>query len=75
MLFLVLASCFVLLAWVCWEVFFAPLSNLPGPFLARFTALREFASVYRGRYELENIQLHRRYGMSSFLQGTTPIGD
>ncbi|PYH29862.1 cytochrome P450 [Aspergillus neoniger CBS 115656] len=68
MLFLVLASCLVLLAWVCREVFFAPLSNLLGLFLARFTVLREFASVYRGRYELENIQLHRRYGNGSVVR-------
>ena len=41
---------------------FDPLRSVPGLFLARFTRLWYFYAVWRGDFELVNIELHRRYG-------------
>ncbi|KAK5073829.1 hypothetical protein LTR64_007031 [Lithohypha guttulata] len=38
-----------------------PTRHIPGPFLARFTRLWYFRSVYRGTAEKDNIALHRKY--------------
>ena len=40
----------------------SPLRSVPGPFLARFGRLYYFFRVSRGRWEQENIALHKRYG-------------
>ncbi|KAJ5688989.1 hypothetical protein N7462_003381 [Penicillium macrosclerotiorum] len=39
-----------------------PLKAIPGPFWARFTSLWYFNRVRKGRFEYENIDLHRQYG-------------
>lgn len=40
----------------------SPLTRLPGPWPTRFTKLWFFNRVRKGRFEHENIALHRRYG-------------
>ncbi|KAL7802027.1 cytochrome P450 [Trichoderma aethiopicum] len=42
--------------------FTSPTRRIPGPLLARFTRLWYLRRVALGRFEHENIQLHRRYG-------------
>ncbi len=44
------------------QSFISPLRSVPGPFLARFTRLWYFNRVEKGRFEHENIALHRKYG-------------
>ncbi|KAJ3472634.1 hypothetical protein NLG97_g10831 [Lecanicillium saksenae] len=39
-----------------------PLRSIPGPFLARFNRLWYLAAIARGRFDSENVELHRRYG-------------
>ncbi|EUC30064.1 hypothetical protein COCCADRAFT_104842 [Bipolaris zeicola 26-R-13] len=46
------------------KTFFSPLRNIPGPFSARFTDLWYLWRVQKGRFEWDNIELHRRYGKS-----------
>ncbi len=40
----------------------SPLCSVPGPFAARFTRLWYLWRVREGRFERENIALHRKYG-------------
>ena len=40
----------------------SPLKVVPGPFLARFTDLWYLSKLYQGRFEVENLRLHERYG-------------
>ena len=40
----------------------SPLSSLPGPFFARFTKLWYLWRVYKGHFEQDNIDLHRKDG-------------
>ncbi|GAB1313123.1 hypothetical protein MFIFM68171_03333 [Madurella fahalii] len=47
---------------VVWRAFFARLSSVPGPFVARFTDLWYACSIYRGEFEKVNRQLHQKYG-------------
>ncbi|KAI1334920.1 cytochrome protein [Xylariaceae sp. FL0016] len=44
------------------DLFFSPLRNVPGPPLARFTRLWEFAIVRRGYFFRDLIALHEKYG-------------
>ena len=39
-----------------------PLRGIPGPFLARFTRLWYFFEVYKGSFEISNVNLHKTYG-------------
>jgi len=39
-----------------------PLRDIPGPFLARFTRLWYFFEVYKGSFEITNLNLHKKYG-------------
>lgn len=41
---------------------FSPLRNIPGPLAARFTKLWYVSRVAKGRFQYENIDLHRQYG-------------
>lgn len=43
---------------------FDPLRAIPGPFLARFTRLWYTSALAKGNWELQNINLHRKYGMA-----------
>lgn len=56
-----LAGLWLLSTAVC-NLFFSPLRNVPGPFFARISKLWYFIHVYRGQFEHENIELHRKYG-------------
>lgn len=40
----------------------SPLKNIPGPWQARFSKLWFFERVRKGKFEEENILLHRKYG-------------
>lgn len=44
------------------QTYVSPLRSVNGPFLARFTKLWYFSRVARGSFEVENIELHQRYG-------------
>jgi hypothetical protein len=39
-----------------------PLRDVPGPLLARFTRWWYFIEIYKGRFEVVNVELHRKYG-------------
>lgn len=39
-----------------------PLRDVPGPLLARFSRLWYFIEVYKGSFELANVELHKKYG-------------
>lgn len=42
--------------------FASPLSKFEGPFAARFTDLWRLIDTYRGRCDITQTQLHRKYG-------------
>ena len=44
------------------QAFTSPLRAVPGPFSSRFSRLWYFRRVERGRFEHDNIALHRKYG-------------
>ena len=39
-----------------------PLRDIPGPLLARFTRLWYFIEIYKGSFEVTNVELHKKYG-------------
>ena len=39
-----------------------PLRDIPGPLLARFTRWWYFIEIYKGSFELTNVELHKKYG-------------
>lgn len=45
-----------------YNLFFSPLRNVPGPFLARVTRWWEYLMVQRGVSNLEYVRLHEKYG-------------
>ncbi|KAK7697057.1 hypothetical protein SLS64_013908 [Diaporthe eres] len=45
-----------------YNLFFSPLKNVPGPFLARVTRWWEYFMVQRGVSNLEYVDLHKKYG-------------
>lgn len=45
-----------------WRTFFSRLASVPGPFLARFTDLWYAYRMYRGYFERDNLELHRKHG-------------
>lgn len=51
-----------------WRTFFSRLASVPGPFLARFTDLWYAYRMYRGDFEKENLELHRKHGMLTHLR-------
>ena len=46
-----------------YKYYLSPLRDIPGPLLARITNFWYFFKVYKGCFEKENIELHRKYGM------------
>ena len=46
------------------RTYFSPLRNIPGPIAARFTDLWYLWHVQKGRFEWDNIELHRKHGTS-----------
>lgn len=55
----ILAVCFL---YIAFAPLLSPLRSVPGPFLARFTRLWFLFRVWRGRFDLDIIALHKRYG-------------
>lgn len=47
------------------ELFLHPLRKIPGPFIAKFTDLWHLYHAWRGQFELDNVALHKKYGMLS----------
>jgi hypothetical protein len=39
-----------------------PLRDIPGPPLARITRLWYFLAIYKGDFEITNVELHKKYG-------------
>lgn len=56
---------------VIYQLFYSPLSHIPGPKLAACTRLYEFYYdvVLHGRYTFKIAELHEKYGKSSPLSG------
>lgn len=63
-LFILLPLLLLFLQLIRWlgRALFSPLKDIPGPFWTRFTSLWYFSHVRRGKFEHENIELHRKYG-------------
>jgi hypothetical protein len=51
---------------VLFRLLSSPLRSVPGPLLARFTDVWYMWRVSKGRFELENLALHEKYGESPF---------
>ncbi|KAB5583597.1 cytochrome P450 [Coniochaeta sp. 2T2.1] len=45
-----------------YNIFFHPLSRVPGPFIARFSRFWKFYSVYRVNFQETNLNVHKKYG-------------
>lgn len=56
------AAAAVIIANVIITVLTSPINNIPGPILAKFTNLWRFFNVWRGKAEVTQLKLHRRYG-------------
>lgn len=54
-----LATCLIVLAFA---PLISPLRSIPGPFVARYTRLWFLFRVWRGRFDLDTIALHKKYG-------------
>lgn len=48
---------------VLWRTVFSSLASVPGPFLARFTDLWYVCRMYRGHFQQDNVELHKKHGM------------
>lgn len=59
---LILIALGFIIVYNAFQVIFDPLRDIPGPFLARFTRLWYLLELYKGRFELTNIELHKKYG-------------
>ena len=46
-----------------WRRYFAPISDIPGPFAASFTRLWHMHRILKGDQNLELIRLHAKHGM------------
>lgn len=58
-----LSLVFGLLAFrVAWLIWWSPLRDVPGPFLAQFTSYWKLRATYAGEFEKVNIELHKKYG-------------
>jgi hypothetical protein len=55
------ASVFLILYFLL-PVIFDPLRDIPGPFLARFTRWWYFIEIYKGSFEVTDVELHKKYG-------------
>lgn len=44
------------------KAYLDPLRDIDGPFIARFTRLWHLKKIFEGKFELVNIELHRKYG-------------
>lgn len=47
-----------------YRIAFSPLRSIPGPFFARFRDGWYFWLLYRGHFNLDNRELHSKYGRS-----------
>lgn len=59
---LALIACGLFLAWYVLPALCDPLRDIPGPGLARFSRLWYLLKIYKGSYEITDINLHKKYG-------------
>jgi hypothetical protein len=59
---LLLAGVLLLITAYLYRIVQDPLRPLPGPLWARFSRLWYLSAVHKGDFELQNIELHRKYG-------------
>lgn len=52
----------ICLIWFAFAPVISPLRSIPGPFAARYTRLWYLFRVWRGRFDLDTIALHKKYG-------------
>jgi hypothetical protein len=57
-----LLSVAILILYFLFQFMLDPLRDIPGPLLARFTRLWYFIEIYKGSFELTEIELHKKYG-------------
>lgn len=50
------------LSWKLYQELISPLADIRGPFIARLTRTWYFWRVTRGKFEQDNLALHRKYG-------------
>ncbi|KAF2964007.1 hypothetical protein GQX73_g9563 [Xylaria multiplex] len=51
--------------WLVWGIIsalFSPLRSIPGPFLSRFTDIWYLSRLVRFNFQIEHVELHRKYG-------------
>lgn len=65
MFYILLAAAILLVQYIGWQLFFGPLADIKGPWLAKLTRIPELLAVNRGNFEQWNIELHRKYGTST----------
>lgn len=49
-------------AYIIYQCFLSPLAVFPGPFVAKFTAAWRAYSAYKGSWNRDLVNLHRRLG-------------
>lgn len=59
---LILIALGSIIVYNAFQIIFDPLRDIPGPFLARFTRLWYLLELYKGKFEITNIELHKKYG-------------
>jgi hypothetical protein len=59
---LLLLGCGIYILFLLTQCLLDPLRSIPGPFLARFTRLWYLYAIYKGDFELTDIEFHKRYG-------------
>jgi hypothetical protein len=52
----------ILVSYVVVPALFDPLRDIPGPFLARFTRWWYFIEIYKGSFEVSDVEVHKKYG-------------
>ncbi|KAJ5539468.1 cytochrome protein [Penicillium frequentans] len=62
MFYILLAAAILLVQYIGRQLFFGPLADIKGPWLAKLTRIPELLAVNRGNFEQWNIELHRKYG-------------
>lgn len=59
---LILVAVVLYIAYTIVAALVDPLRSIPGPFLARFTKFWLAYQIWKGKFELVNIVLHKKYG-------------
>lgn len=57
-----LLACGLFMLYFVFDFIRDPLRDIPGPLLARFTRFWYFIEIYKGSFEVTNVELHKKYG-------------